>query len=500
MLDAQTRFVGITAPTGSGKSLIYMAAQQLFSGRTVILTSTKGLQDQLGTDFGSVGLQDLRGQRNYPCHALEPGGDFSHLWPSHSQPAAPTCEDGPCHVGAACPLKEAGCEYYDRIRLAAGRLLVTNYALWLAQARYGQGLGKVDLLICDEAHQLPDELAGSLTIKIDKWLLAAVGIETSPQGTSVQEWRDWGRYHGQRLRKRLESLPKPSSGQEVKYRRRMKSAEKLLGQLEEMEPGNWVPDHTDQSWVWEVLNPSAYAEQLLYQGAGRVVLLSATLTPKTLHLAGIQDATVWECPSRFPVSRRPVWYIPTVRVDARLKPLEAGVWIKRIDQIISPRQSVKGLVHTVSYKRRDQILAGSSYMGHMVTHSQVPGDVARVVKRFKLLDKAGVLVSPSLTTGWDFPHEQCRYQIICKLPFPDTRSAIMQARCEIDPELLLYLTAQALVQTVGRGMRDAGDWCETFIIDDHWQWFHQKARHLMPAWFLAAIKRSPVLPPPYKGD
>src|SRR6266436_2562724 len=68
IVDSPARFVALCAPTGFGKSLVYMAAAHMSGLRTVVLTSTKGLQDQLGEDFGELSL-DIRGMPNYTCDA-----------------------------------------------------------------------------------------------------------------------------------------------------------------------------------------------------------------------------------------------------------------------------------------------------------------------------------------------------------------------------------------------------------------------------------------------
>src|SRR5687768_2585768 len=60
----------INAPPGIGKSMIAWYLARLLGARTVILTATKGLQDQYMGDFRWVGMRDIRGMGNYPCHAL----------------------------------------------------------------------------------------------------------------------------------------------------------------------------------------------------------------------------------------------------------------------------------------------------------------------------------------------------------------------------------------------------------------------------------------------
>jgi ATP-dependent DNA helicase DinG len=115
-------------------------------------------------------------------------------------------------------------------------------------------------------------------------------------------------------------------------------------------------------------------------------------------------------------------------------------------------------------------------------------DAQSVVDLFKRMRAPRVLVSPSMETGWDFPYDECRYQIIAKVPFVDTRSAVIRARHKSDKKYLNYVVALTLIQMVGRGMRASDDWCETLIIDDNIRWFWAAAREFFPAWFRAAYK------------
>src|SRR5580693_5574525 len=66
-VESPKRFVVLCMPCGTGKSLAYLAAAMLSGERTAFLTSTRGLQSQLKTDFSESGLWDIRGQNNYPC-------------------------------------------------------------------------------------------------------------------------------------------------------------------------------------------------------------------------------------------------------------------------------------------------------------------------------------------------------------------------------------------------------------------------------------------------
>src|SRR4051812_36586670 len=75
------RFQAHSMPVGEGKSLYYVAQALLESTRACILTSTRGLQDQLMKDFASIGMVDMRGRGNYPCvhkdcHTCEEGQHY----------------------------------------------------------------------------------------------------------------------------------------------------------------------------------------------------------------------------------------------------------------------------------------------------------------------------------------------------------------------------------------------------------------------------------------
>jgi ATP-dependent DNA helicase DinG len=203
-----------------------------------------------------------------------------------------------------------------------------------------------------------------------------------------------------------------------------------------------------------------------------LVLLSATITPATLSLLGIpaSDVTFMAMKSRFDARRRPVYVVDTVRVDHKMKDIHFDYWISRMDAIIRNRLDRKGIIHSVSYDRAKLILKRSKHSGIMVAPAGAH-ELAVAVERFRRMKPPAILLSPSVTTGWDFPYTDCEYQIVAKLPFPDTRSSIMRARIAATEHYREHLTMQVIEQEVGRGMRAEDDQCETFIIDNHARWF-----------------------------
>jgi Rad3-related DNA helicase len=183
-----------------------------------------------------------------------------------------------------------------------------------------------------------------------------------------------------------------------------------------------------------------------------------------------------------------------------MTPEQMTFWVLRADQIIRGRLDRKGIFHTVSFRRRDLVTRESEFASIMLSNSsyRVQGSsatTARIVEQFKAASPPRVLVSPSLSTGYDFPYRECEYQIIGKIPFPDTQGRIMKVRHQQDPGYTSYIAIQELVQSWGRGMRAADDQCETFVLDDHIGWFIRKNSRDIPAWFKECYQRVDAVPP-----
>jgi Rad3-related DNA helicase len=285
------------------------------------------------------------------------------------------------------------------------------------------------------------------------------------------------------------------------------SMQDRLSTISRMTGGDWVVEERAgqrggaRYWTFDPVWPGLYAEKTLFVGIPKVILLSATLRPKTMGLLGVPSSefNFHEWPRVFPKYRSPVYHLPTVRMNYRTPDADKVKWLERIDQIIESRgPGRKGIIHTVSYDRQRYILEHSRYARWMVANTQDPNSdsAAEIVEKFKSSAAPSILVSPSMGTGWDFPGKECLWQIITKIPFPDSQSKVMKARAAKDQQYLSYLAMQDLVQQCGRGMRYEGDRCESFVVDDSVKWFMQMSKGLAPGWFIVStIEKLPPLPP-----
>lgn len=503
ILQAKTRFVCVCAPTGFGKSLMYEAAAKMSGMRTLTCTSTKGLQDQLAGDFTTI-LTDIRGQSNYTCSEAARFGI----------PGKVMVEYAPCKSGAECDKKGGGCEYFDTFRAAQRAEIVSaNYALWMydafREAQDDEGKDKslqayrpIEMLVLDEAHDAPDQLADFVGTVIEYRGVVAAKVEW-PGGEDWDRWKLWAGETVEKLSGRIDFAKKqiregkgnPTLMKEVmRWNGVMREATKIANAV-----GEWVVEEYKNDWEakekgprvrFDPLWPREYAESAMFRGVGKVVLVSATVRPKTAELLGISpsELTFVEFPSSFPLARRPVIHVPTVQLSFRSSDQHLMWWLRQIDAIIEERGDRKGVIHTVSYERAKLILENSRHSQRMLSHTSKTR--AQVVEDFKKSNGPLILVSPSVDTGYDFPYSECEFQIIAKVPFADNRAKIVKRRMESDKQFSNYMTAQTLVQMTGRGMRAEDDQCETIIVDDNINWFVSQNRQHFPKWWLESFRSS----------
>lgn len=470
----------LIAPTGFGKSGTYVGLHRYTGWRTVILTATRSLQDQLMREFASpLGLVDVRGQSNYECIAAKGGADLG-LGTFFRANRYYTVRDAPCTRGVRCPLKDGGCLYYDAIRTAAASdVFVTNYDFWM---RNQQRMGKVDLLVMDEAHQAPQEMADFMSFRLTRDQRRLFS-KSMPEGDTVDTWQAWAEWAAESLKAHLGPDAKLEM---VDLHRDIQRMADILGY------GEWVIEHTEKGGVdFDCVDSAQFGKAFLWGRAERTLLVSATVNGMTAAALGMaaEGVKVWEAKSGFPVERRPVYAVNgAVRLNFRSMEGEKRMWAALIDRIVRERPDRKGIIHTTSFERARYLCANSALKGRLLLNDS--SSTALTVERFRRSSPASglVLVSPSVTTGWDFPMQDCEYQIIAKIPFPDLRSKAAKVVNSRNKEWSGYQAAQAIVQSSGRGMRSENDSCETFVVDGNFDWWYGQNKKFIPKWWQEAVR------------
>lgn len=465
LLNDRRRFQCLNLPAGAGKTGVGMT-YALFEDKpkSLYLTATKGLQQQLGDD-GWPGLLDIRGMSNYEC--LEEGG---------------TCDVASCTDGVTCHRKAGGCLYFDAVRRAReGRRVSSNYAWWMTQHAVHQPFGDVDLMIADEAHQLETEVSRYLSVWLgDREVEWGAGAITR----SHADWRDWAEVSARAIR-----LGAARNRWEKKKLRDLKDRLTKLTLMSD----DWIVERKAAGWSFDPLWPAKYMEEWVWRGAKKIVLMSATLRPKTLEIIGVKDAHFAEYDSPIPVNNRLVYYLPVARWTYRASDLDVWKIGAKADAIIEGRLDRKGLLQPVSYARGLAMKEQSRFADIMLVHDK--DNAQEVIAKFKAMAPPAVLVSPIIHTGYDFTAPAARYNIIPKVPFQPP-SLLLKARTVEDKTYPYYLAMMGMVQAIGRVGRRVEDRVESFVLDEQAGWLMSKYGVFAPRYFHKAWRRVDQIPKP----
>jgi ATP-dependent DNA helicase DinG len=491
-LDCCKRVVVQKQGTGKGKTAGYVGMALIDKDRRYgILTATKGLQDQINDEFGGIGIADIRGKSAYSCDGM----------PGH------TCAEGSI---AKCLYKGSSlCSHHAAKQEALqSRIFATNYSCWIATNKYSQGFGKIDVLVCDEAHNIPGEIEKAMSVLLGEHEIVDELKRDWPEYNSRNDmavWKHWALVTRsiadrelQRIKAEVDKSGKSLAAKLAKQFNHYQNLVRRLAEIATCKADRWVVDEWQHGYKFDAIDPSEYAERLLWRGVEKIVLVSGTITPKTLEQSGVDvhDAKFFEYYNEPRPERTPIIYVPTTKVNVYSQPWQLRKMVARVDEIIESRLDRKGIVHTSSYKIRDFIVNNSRYARFMVSNYVNNGELtSQVIERFKRMSEPAVLVSPSVTTGYDFPYDLCRYQIVAKLNYPYAGSKVEQARTKLDPDRGSYHAILNLQQAVGRGDRADDDYQEVFIIDDAFPTLMWRYSELFSPVFAACVKTLKEVPP-----
>lgn len=493
--DQGTRkFMAAGAPPGIGKSLTAHTIGKLSGLKYGILTATRSLEDQMVSDqlVDGTNCVNIRGRANYTCN------DFAPLHPEHRWDCEKGADDNDCPRAG-----RPGCTYFDRVQeVRRARGFVSNYQYWIKARMHNQTALElpgqpVGMLILDEAHLAMGELARALAA----W---ASNEDLHRFSKDVRELirhahgEEWGRVSGKWVNAlddvilgaqvRQTIITQAYGGNATEAGRRddeYKRLTRLIDSLSRVSlhgrDNNWIWRQTKNGISFDCVWPGRYAERYLWSGVQRIVLLSATLVPKALHLLRI-PATEYhfrEWPRQFPKHLSPVYWVPTGKMGRRAGDDELAKCVAIGEEIFAKWGHRKGIVHSASYRRAEWLQSMSSWGRHMLINER--GEASDMVERYRTAKPPSVLVSPSYTTGFDLGMAEWIW--IPKLPFPDRSDPIVLAREEDDPDYYQYETMQTLVQACGRASRHEKDTSTTIITDDAIKTFRKRARRFAPRWY-----------------
>ena len=548
------------AGTGVGKTFAYLAPALASRRRIIISTGTRHLQDQLFhrdlplvmEALGQSGERDqvalLKGRSNYLClHRLEDArqqpdlgrnehsqlkdiaiwsretdsGDLaegpelserSRLWPLVTS-TGDNCLGQDCPRHAECFVLKARQEAMQR------RVVVVNHHLMLAdfalrEDGFGELLPEADLVVVDEAHQLPEvaskhfgtgisarqirDFASDTLAEAVKAGAAAGGFRTAldrlvpavqaarlclPGGEHRARWKpaeapdavealeDLGKAVDT-VNEQLETLGGHSKGLDNCRRRGLKLRETLKQFVsEETEEAlvRWL-EVSDRGFVLHA-TPLSTADRLgewIHGVPASWVFTSATLAVRgeLSHFSqrlGLPEAGELVVGSPFDYARNAVLYHPE-----NLPPANSPDYTRAlVEEVLPLVEAAPGGSFLLFTSHRALREAAALLEGRLEREVLVQGEGprARLLEKFREDGQAVLLGTQSFWEGVDVKGEALSLVVIDKLPFQSPGDPVIEARIEAIKErggspFMEWQLPHAVItlkQGVGRLIRDTGD-------------------------------------------
>ena len=502
------------AGTGTGKSAIAATLANMYES-SYILTATKQLQQQYLDDFEDYGFVLVKGRGNFKCREYNKYNIYN------------SCEHGRCNLESyKCSYKinienyyahteRNSCDYYyQKVKGLLSPVVITNYAYAFLDLNYDEdGFGTRKLMICDEAHNVEnqimnllalefseDELKEDINLKISKDTIKSLEKRGSQYWISFIE-RVIGQYKKQRAL--FDNLVKKEP-KNINYRQKLDLLKNRIDDLYRLiryikkDPLNWVfsYDKVKKVLSFKPVTVDKYARSTLFKYADICIFMSATILDEKLFAKwlGINKREIYAIrrKSPFDVARNPIKTYSGYNMSRKYKIESLNRAIPTLRDIINEHKNEKGIIHTHSHDNKKIIYSklsmDESIKSRLISHESYNRE--RKLKEFIDSNEPLILISPSMGEGVDLPGDLCRFQIMVKIPYPNLGDMQIRKRTDMEDDWYKFQTTLSLVQTYGRGMRSENDYCKSYFIDsglDDFIQYDATRLHFIPDFFKEAI-------------
>lgn len=479
ILNSNDKVSMLSAPTGSGKSLISMSICKEYP-RSLYLCSSKTLQDQLANDFHGIPI--IKGRNNYPCiYSKMTESSFPEI----------TCDDCIAELTGDKSCKSR-CIYESQKRIALNaQTAILNMTYFITETNFVGRFSGADMVVVDECDKLENEILRFVSLSISDKQMERFKLEPPRYKTKVESWKEWADKYIPYIQQRIDifSSDLKRGRSDIGFLRLVKSTHSLHKKM------NMFIEFVDDTWIYEEKDGriefkptwiSQFMNDYFWNHGKRFVLMSATPPPP--KLLGLEDCSQIVIPSQFPKENRRVIYDPVANLTHKTMDEEKPKLIKSIREIINEHPNEKGLIHTVSYSLATYI-SSKIDSDRFITHNG--SGRTEALDRFKSSPGPAILISPSMERGVDLPYDAARWCIVAKLPFPDLSDKQTSTRLyssSFGRYWYSWMTACSLMQSTGRIVRAVDDWGVSYILDKQFEDFYGKNNSLFYDWWIEALE------------
>jgi Rad3-related DNA helicase len=506
--EAGNDVVLVRAPTGSGKSLLARAiagcARRAGEGDPVdpigayYTTPQVSQLDDVAGDELLEDLEIIRGKSNYSC--ILPGETDTPV------------DRAPCarERGFDCPV-EHRCPYFSDRAIASNRPIAAMTLAYFMQTAGSDVFGARDVVVVDEAHGLAEWAEMYATIELSPSTVPVWDACEPPDVDGLGDVEGYAERLTTVCERRQEELRGTAelSPAEAEERDRLAELVRDLGWfLEDLRnpesPTTWVADQRETGAVTvKPLDPARYLHHTVWDRGNRFALLSATILDKEAFCRGAgldpADVALVDVPHTFPVENRPLYDVTQGKMTYEHREETLPAVARTVVRLMAKHNDEKGLIHAHSYAIADRLRAlldDFGVGGRVRGHDAETRDAA--LSSWKRSDGADVFVSVKMEEALDLEGDLCRWQVLCKAPYPNTNDSRVARRLEDGQWAWYYRTAlRTVVQACGRVVRSPDDHGATYLADSSLLDLFERARTDMPAWFESQVDRMsrPELPP-----
>lgn len=521
-VDGYTNVI-VDGPTGIGKSPINVTIGRIVkhlknnkkeveeyfnylldgieTGQSFYTTPQKQLRNQLAhdTDLAKY-VKMLKSRQDYICEASGENCKDCSL--------ASEDEDASCRT-------IPGCTYWaEKVRAMDSDIATITFAMLVVdnylppQAPDGSQLSFMDrdVVIVDEGHNLEGQVASLFAgFNVSSWMLPDEVYQNAnemmrwsfEEFSDVEHILDALERRAKQFIKDYEDVPHLDNKVE-KCENFVRKVEYCRSEIAEGRP--WVVTmdslgSTDEKkMTLKPVDVDKFLKDFVWSRGNKRIISSATIPYRDdidqwAERIGLDGSTkLIGRPMPFPEENRTI-YTNTI-VGSLSGDGEEEHWdeiVESIEEIHSHHKGENGLIHTVSYKRAEEL---ADALGHENVIVQDREKDKELIIQDWCESEKDILLSPSMMEGVDLHGDRCRWQVLAKVPYAyvgDSRvSHLLNKRH--DWQWYNETASLNVQQSVGRAVRGPEDEeaSSYYVIDGSFDKLMNKTKP--PDWFTSAIR------------
>jgi len=448
----------VRAPVGSGKSGIAVSIQAGLNeqgwGCNIIVPNNL-LRDQYTSEFPFI--KTVKGQHEY----IVPASSVLH-----GRRRLPFADMSVKEFRRQYGTWPRGNQYTKDLGEVRKKTTPTvlNYYAYMAHAKTSKTVYK-DVLIIDEAHKMLETLKDIHATRI--WQHKVKYPDGLRSFGELIDWAERNEHKDHKIATLLEELNRKHPASVIEY-----SMDFYRGEQKhciKIKPLT-VADKAPFFWPERVK---------------RIILMSATISPKDIEMMGLGDRVVKyvDTPSPIPKEHRAILPLNTCSMAYRSQEANLDKVVHKIKELAASHAGESGMIHA-PYSLASKLKTKLHSDDRFLFHTRL--DKNEKLEQFKS-SKGKILLGSGFYEGIDLKYELARWQVVLKIPYPNLSDSSNRWISKNDSEYYAWLTARELLQASGRVCRAEDDYGVTYVLDSCWSQWYNTCERLLPLWFRESV-------------